>query len=100
MVDPHETPEDRVRHELFQCYRRGWKHGTCRNARDRRFTDHHRGDIGAAYVRGYSDGEDAATLSAAREAERIGYDPRFSILRSMPPVDPPEATVSPSPEKP
>lgn len=90
MIDPNETEEDRRKCEAFQSYRRGWKHGACFNARDKRFDTHPREDLRQAYARGYVDGQDAATLAGAHEAERIGYDPRFSILRSPPPTEPPE----------
>ncbi len=95
MIDPNETPADREKRELFQCYRRGWKHGACANAQDKRFVDHVRAAIGAAYLNGYSNGRDASYLAGAREAERIGYDPRMSILRSAAPVEPPETESEP-----
>lgn len=84
-----ETPEQRRAHELFQCYRSGWRHGALAKAYDTRFTGHAREDIRRAYGRGYDAGRDAATLAGAHEAERLGYDPRMSILREAPPVDPP-----------
>ncbi len=90
MIDPHETPEDKRRHELFQCYRRGWKHGVCGNAKDRRFLEHPRCAVLEAYARGYDHGQAASIIVAAEEAERLGYDPRFSILRSPAPAEPPK----------
>lgn len=89
MVDPNETEDTRRMHEVFQSYRRGWKHGACANAPDKRFLDHPRADIASAYDRGYVHGRDAAGLAALHEGERIGYDFRVSILRSPPPTDPP-----------
>lgn len=77
-----QSPEDRAKNELLQCYRRGWKHGACFNAYDKRFTEHQRQDIRSAYERGYANGRDASFLAGAAECERLGYDARTSILRS------------------
>lgn len=90
MIDPNETPEDRRKHELLQCYRRGWSHGSGHKARDRRFLEHQRADIIDAYQRGYAHGEVASIRDAAAECERLQYDPRLSILRSASPATPPE----------
>jgi hypothetical protein len=89
MIDPNETVVDRRKHELLQCYRRGFKHGASANARDSRFLDHQRAEVGAAYTRGYEDGMAASILASARECERLQYDPRFSVLRSPAPTSPP-----------
>lgn len=32
--------DDRTKEELFQCYRRGWRHGATGNAQDAAFTEH------------------------------------------------------------
>lgn len=89
MIDPNETAETRRRNDLFQCYRRGWKHGACSNAYDKKFTEHARRDISEAYLRGYSNGRDAWLIEGFRECERLGYDPKCSILREQPPANPP-----------
>ena len=89
MVDPDETPEDRAKHERFQCWKRGWLHGVRRASKDKRFTDHPRREIWEAYLRGYANGEDAVTIACFNEAERLDYNPRMSILRSEPPTEAP-----------
>ncbi len=91
MIDPNETPDDRRKLELLQCYRRGFKHGASAQSQDKRFLEHERGDIISAYRRGYDRGMSASILSSSEECERLGYDPRFSILRSASPVEPPAA---------
>jgi hypothetical protein len=89
MVDPNETPETVRKRELFQCYRRGWKHGSANGAQDKRFVDHTRTDVRDAYQRGWNDGRDAWIVESIRECERLQYDPRCSILREQPPANPP-----------
>lgn len=93
--DPSKVDDERKR-EAFQSYRRGWKNGACFNAKDTRFTGHTKIYIVDAYLRGYSHGQDAATLAGAREAERIGYDPRMSVLRSEAPAEPPPPIGEPT----
>jgi hypothetical protein len=74
-----------IKSELFQCFRRGFRHGVLASAGDPAFLTHKRADIVAAYERGYLKGRDTSMLVMAEECERIGYDPRMSILRA--PVD-------------
>lgn len=97
MINPKETPEDRRKHEVLQSFRRGWKHGACFNAKDRRFSTHTRIDIREAYSRGYISGLDASTLASANEAERLGYDATYSILRGEIPDEPPTEQRTPHP---
>lgn len=91
MVDPNETADDRRKRELFQCYRRGWRHGVVYGAQDKRFIEHSRSDIRDAYQRGYSNGRDAWIIGGFNECERLQYNPMCSILREQPPADPPAA---------
>ena len=84
-----ETADNIRKSELFQCYRRGWKHGACSNAQDPKFVEHARADIGQAYLRGYSDGRDHWLIMSARECERLQYNPMFSILRAGAPAQAP-----------
>lgn len=86
-----DEEETRPKREVLQSYRRGFKHGASANAQDKRFLEHLRADIVTAYQRGYLDGQAAMVLASARECERLQYDPRFSMLRSPAPVDPPAA---------
>lgn len=78
-----------AKREVFWAFQRGFKHGVCANAVDPRFTEHDREDIRLAYGRGYNRGRDISMIEMASECDRIGYDPRLSILRSQPPADPP-----------
>ncbi len=96
-----ETAADKRKNELFQCFRRGWKHGACANAVDKRFTAHTREDVRIAYDRGHQAGRDASLLAAAHECDRLDYDPRFSMLRAIPAEDPPALrTTAASPKEP
>ena len=94
VIDPNETEKTKRLHEVFQSYRRGWKTGACASPADKRFTEHTRADLSSAYERGYNHGRDASLLSSAKEAERLEYDPRMSILRSPAPIDPPAERCS------
>lgn len=76
--------DDQRKAELLACFRMGYKHGAASSAMAIRFTEHARADIASAYTRGYQRGRDDATLAAASEAERLGYDARMSILRGAP----------------
>lgn len=89
MIDPNVTLETRQKNELFQCFRRGFKHGASANAQDRRFLEHARPEVISAYQRGYERGRSASYIAAADECERLQYDPQMSILRSPSPTEPP-----------
>jgi len=80
-----QSPEDAAKNEMLQCYRRGWKHGACFNAADKRFAEHEREDIRMAYESGYEDGRNASFLAGAAECDRLGYDARTSVLRTAVP---------------
>lgn len=67
--------------ELLMVFRRGYAAGVRGSAYDPRFTAHERMDISETYLRAYGRGADDAHLAAAKEAERLGYDARMSILR-------------------
>lgn len=81
MIDPNETDDDKRKRELLLIFRRGYAAGVRGSAYDPRFTAHERGEVREAYLRAYSHGADDAHLAAAKEAERLGYDARVSILR-------------------
>lgn len=80
----NEPPEERRKNELFQCYRRGWKHGVNATADDPRFVNHDRHDIRDSYSRGLQAGKDARYEALGKEAQRLGYNPMMSVLRSDP----------------
>lgn len=79
-----ESEDNRRKSELLACFRMGYKHGAASSAMATRFTEHARAGIASAYTRGYQRGRDDATLAAASEAERLGYDARMSVLRGAP----------------
>ncbi len=81
MIDPNETDDDKRKRELLMVFRRGYAAGVRGSAYDPRFTAHERGDISETYLRAYGHGANDAHLAAAKEAERLGYDARMSILR-------------------
>lgn len=81
MIDPNETEDDKRKRELLMVFRRGYAAGVRHVAYDTRYLHHERGDIRDAYLGAYQKGLSDATLAAAAEAERLGYDARMSILR-------------------
>jgi hypothetical protein len=76
--------------EYFHCYRCGWKHGACANAKDPKFAEHADEGVRVEYNRGYDRGRAAAMLDASDWCERNDYDPKLSILRKPAPIDPPK----------
>jgi hypothetical protein len=75
----YDPNENRRPAELFQCYMRGWRHGSGGGAMDPKFTEHGDEDFVAEYSAGYLAGYELRKKTQTETAERLGYKP--SILR-------------------
>ena len=72
------------KHELFMCFRAGWKDGARAKTEDPTFTNHTKSEFQLAYLRGYGAARKAASAAFKAECEFLDYDPTTSILRGSP----------------
>ena len=74
-----QMKRDIDRSNQFHSYMRGWKNGSCHNAKDPVFTEHETRALAAAYLRGYKAGQRAVAEAGTWASKRYRHTP--SILR-------------------